>query len=200
MRNDEFYEAIKNRRSIYGIGDEEIVSQENIEEIVKYAVKHVPSAFNSQSGRVILLFGEEHNKLWDICEDSLRKIVPEDKFASTEEKIDGFRSGYGTVLFFEEMEIVESLQEQFPTYADNFPVWSDQSSGMLQYVIWTALEKEGLGVSLQHYNELIVDEVKEEWDLPESWRMVAQMPFGNIIEGPGEKEFEPIEKRVKVFK
>ncbi|MGM0603697.1 MAG: nitroreductase family protein [Bacillota bacterium] len=200
MKNDEFYEAIKNRRSIYNIGDKEIVSEKKIEEIVEYAVKHVPSAFNSQTGRIVLLFEEEHNKLWDICENSLREIVPEDKFASTEEKIDGFRSGYGTALFFEEMEIVKSLQERFPTYADNFPVWSDHSSGMLQYVIWTALEKEGLGASLQHYNELIVDQVKEEWDLPESWRMIAQMPFGNIVEGPDEKEFEPIEKRVKVFK
>jgi len=198
--NGEFYKAIKNRRSIYGISDEKVVAEEKIEEIVKYAVKHIPSAFNSQTGRVVLLFGDEHKRLWDICEDSLREIVPEEKFASTEEKIDGFRSGYGTALFFEEMEIVESLQERFPTYADNFPVWSDHSSGMLQYVIWTALEKEGLGASLQHYNELIVDKVKEEWSLPESWRMIAQMPFGNITEGPDEKEFEPIEKRVKVFK
>ena len=198
--NGEFYKAIKNRRSIYGISDEKVVAEEKIEEIVKYAVKHIPSAFNSQTGRVVLLFGDEHKRLWDICEDSLREIVPEEKFASTEEKIDGFRSGYGTALFFEEMEIVESLQERFPTYADNFPVWSDHSSGMLQYVIWTALEKEGLGASLQHYNELIVDKVKEEWSLPESWRMIAQMPFGNIVEGPDEKEFEPLEKRVKVFK
>src|SRR6056297_2965003 len=198
--NGEFYKAIKNRRSIYGISDEKVVAEEKIEEIVKYAVKHIPSAFNSQTGRVVLLFGDEHKRLWDICEDSLREIVPEEKFASTEEKIDGFRSGYGTAVFFEEMEIVESLQERFPTYADNFPVWSDHSSGMLQYVIWTALEKEGLGASLQHYNELIVDKVKKEWNLPESWRIVAQMPFGNVVEGPDEKEFESIEKRVKIFR
>ena len=30
---------------------------------------------------------------------------------------------------------------------------------MLQLVVWTALEAEGLGATLQHYNPLIDDEV-----------------------------------------
>ncbi|HHU93423.1 MAG TPA: nitroreductase family protein [Halanaerobiaceae bacterium] len=194
-----FLDAIKKRRSYYAIGEEEIVPVERIEELVKEAVKYVPSAFNSQSARVVILFGENHKKLWDITEETLRKIVPEGQFASTEKKMAGFRSGYGTVLFFEDDTVIRSMQKEFELYKDNFPVWANQSNGMLQFAVWTALELEGLGASLQHYNPLIDDEVKGEWNIPESWRLIAQMPFGNPTAEPGDKDFLPLEERVKVF-
>jgi len=196
----DFYNAVKERRTIYGISKETTISDERIEKVIKDAVKHTPSAFNSQSGRVIVLFGEKHNKLWDITKEALKRIVPEDKFASTEEKINSFHSGYGSVLFFDDYSIVESLQQQFPSYKDNFPVWSMQSNGMLQYVIWTSLENEGLGASLQHYNPLIDDEVKKEWHIPNNWKLIAQMPFGKPTAPASEKEFMPLEDRVKIFK
>ena len=113
--------------------------------------------------------------------------------------MDSFKAGYGTVLFFEDEAIVKSLQEQFALYADNFPIWSNQASGMHQLVVWTALEAEGLGASLQHYNPLIDDEVKKEWNIPENWKLIAQMPFGNPTASPGEKEFQPLEDRVKFY-
>jgi predicted oxidoreductase (fatty acid repression mutant protein) len=149
---------------------------------------------------VVLLLGNHHDRLWDIVKDALRKLVPADKFGSTEEKINSFKAGYATVLFFEDMSVVEELQKQFTLYKDNFPVWSLQSSGMHQFVIWTALEEEGLGASLQHYNEVIEADVKKEWNIPDSWKLLAQMPFGKPTAAPGEKEFLPLEDRVKVFK
>ncbi len=196
----DFYTAMKKRRTIYGISKETTVSDEKIEEVINEAVKYTPSAFNSQSARVVVLFGENHNRLWDITKDFLRKIVPIDHFASTEEKIDSFGSGYGTILFFEDMSVIESLQEQFVTYKDNFPLWSQQSNGMLQFVIWTALEMEGLGASLQHYNELIEDEVKKQWHISKDWKLIAQMPFGNPTAPAGDKDFMSLEERVKIFK
>ena len=60
-------------------------------------------------------------------------------------------------------------------------------------VVWAALEAEGLGASLQHYNPLIDDEVKKEWNIPGNWKLIAQMPFGNPTSPPGEKEFQPLE-------
>ena len=87
--------------------------------------------------------------------------MPAEKFSSTEEKINSFDAGYGTILFFEDNSIVEYLQKEFPTYKDNFPIWSQHTSGMHQFVIWTALESEGYGASLQHYNELIEEDVKK---------------------------------------
>lgn len=195
----DFNAALKERRSIYGISKDSPVSSDKITEIVQEAVKHTPSAFNSQSARVVVLFGDEHDKLWNITKETLKAIVPAEAFASTEEKLGSFQAGYGTVLFFEDNAVVAGLQEQFPLYQDNFPVWSLQSSGMLQFVVWTALAAEGLGASLQHYNPLIDEQVKATWELPETWKLLAQMPFGKPTAAPGEKQFKPLDERVKVF-
>ncbi|QQZ09969.1 nitroreductase family protein [Heyndrickxia vini] len=197
-KND-FYAAIENRRSIYGISSEAVVSNERIQEVINHAVKHTPSSFNSQTARVVVLTGENHTKLWNITTETLRKIVPAENFGSTEDKMNAFGSGYGTVLFFEDNSVVEGLQKQFPLYAENFPIWSLQSSGMLQHVIWTSLELEGFGASLQHYNPLIDDEVKKEWNIPSEWKLLAQMPFGKPTAPAGEKEFAPLEDRVKFY-
>lgn len=198
--NKDFYSAVADRRTFYGISKEVVASDERIKEVIEYAVKHTPSAFNSQSARVVLLLEKHHDKLWDIAKEALRKIVPADQFGSTEDKINSFCNGYGTVLFFEDNSVIESLQKQFATYKDNFPIWSQQSSGMHQYVIWTSLEIEGLGVSLQHYNELIEADVKTEWSIPSEWKLIGQMPFGQPTAQPDEKQFNPLEERIKIFK
>jgi len=196
----EFYTAVADRRTFYGISKQPVVSDDIIKGVIEHAVKNTPTAFNSQSARVVLLLEKHHDKLWDITKEALRKIVPADKFGPTEDKINSFRNGYGTVLFFEDNNVIESLQKQFVTYKDNFPIWSQQSSGMHQFVIWTSLEIEGFGVSLQHYNELIESEVKKEWNIPTNWKLIAQMPFGKPIAQPGDKQFQPLEERIKVFK
>lgn len=196
----DFYTAIKERRSYYGINKEVQVSDEKIKEIVEFAVKHTPSAFNSQTSRLVVLTGSAHDKLWDITTQALRKAVGDRDFSGTQQKMDSFKAGYGSVLFFEDESVVKSLQEQFATYADNFPIWSQQTSGMHQLVVWTALEAEGLGATLQHYNPLIDDEVKKEWEVPSNWKLIAQMPFGNPTAQPGDKEFKPLEDRIKFYK
>lgn len=196
----DFYTALKERRTYYGINKEVQVSDEKIKEIVEFAVKYTPSAFNSQTARLVVLFGEAHDKLWDITTETLRKVVGDGDFSGTQQKMDSFKAGYGTVLFFEDEAIVKSLQEKFAAYAENFLIWSHQASGMHQLVVWTGLEAEGLGASLQHYNPLIDDEVKQEWNVPANWKLIAQMPFGNPTAAPGEKEFQPLEERVKFHK
>lgn len=198
--NKDFYNAVADRRTIYGISKEKVTTDEVIKEIIEQAVKNTPSAFNSQSARVVLLLEKHHDKLWNITKETLRKIVPADKFGPTEDKINSFSNGYGIVLFFEDTSVVESFQKNFALYKDNFPIWSQQSSGMHQYVIWTALEIEGFGVSLQHYNELIEADVKKEWNIPSSWKLIAQMPFGKPTAQPDEKQFQPLEERIKIFK
>lgn len=195
-----YFSAVEDRRTYYGISKESDISDERIAELVNHAAKHAPTAFNSQGARVILLLGEQHDKLWNITKEALRKIVPADNFASTEEKINSFQNGYGTVLYFEDQQVIENLQEKFALYKDNFPVWAQQSNGILQYIIWTGLEIEGFGVSLQHYSELIEADVKKEWNIPENWKLIGQMPFGKPTAQPNKKEYQPLEDRVKVFK
>lgn len=200
MSSSNFLETIQKRRSIYGISKDPVISDEKIEEIVGQAILHTPSSFNSQSARVVVLLGEQSDKLWKLTTETLRKIVPADSFDSTEQRMQAFGAGYGTVLFFEDQNVVKGLQEQFAAYSDNFPIWSNQSSGMLQFVVWTALAQEGLGATLQHYNPLIDDEVKQEWNIPGEWKLIAQMPFGKVAAEAGEKAFQPLEDRLKVIK
>lgn len=200
MKKD-FKEAVNNRRSIYNIDDKINLSDKEIQDIINFAVLHVPSAFNSQSTRIVLLLGERHKKLWNIVKATIKKMVSEETFKVTEAKINGaFASGYGTILFFEDMNVVEGLQKAFPSYSDNFPGWSLQTSAMHQFAIWTMLEDAGLGASLQHYNPIIDEEVIKTWNLNPKWKLIAQMPFGNPTQPAGEKEFMPLEDRVKVFK
>ena len=196
-----FKEALKHRRTYYAITNQSPISDKEIEEIIDFAVTHVPSAFNSQSTRVVLLLGDNHRKLWQIVKNTLWKIVTPEAFKNTEAKIDhSFASGYGTVLFFEDQNVVQDLQNKFISYKDNFPGWAMQTSAMHQLAIWTMLEDAGLGVSLQHYNPLIDETVYAEWKLDPKWELVAQMPFGTPTEGPGPKEIKPLDKRVLVFK
>lgn len=196
---NEFMKAVQNRRSIYGISNEEVLSIETIKELIEAAVNHVPTAFNAQTGRVILLTGDSHRKLWNIALNQLKAVTPPDNFPSTQAKMDSFSAGYGTILYFEEQKTITALQNKFPLYSENFPKWSEQSSGMLQFALWTALEQEGLGVTLQHYNPLIDEEVSKTFHVPDSWRLIAQMPFGKPLAPAGDKTFLPIESRVKIF-
>ena len=195
-----FLQAVENRRSIYAIGRGTSVSDEEILELARRSVKASPSAFNSQGARVAVLFGRQHETLWNDTLEVLRGMAPAEGFSKTEEKIASFRAGRGTVLFFEDQGVVKSLQNRFALYRDTFPVWSLESSGMLQLVVWTALEDAGLGASLQHYNPLIDEKVRGAWKLPAEWKLLAQMPFGSAEGAPGPKETLPVEDRVKVFR
>ena len=192
--------SIQDRRSYYAIGKSKNVSDDEIIEIIKHGLSHTPTAFNSQTGRILLLLGEEHDKLWDITKEILKTVVPADNFAPTEEKINSFKNGYGTVLYFEDQETVRNLEQQFPLYAANFAGWSLQASGMLQYGIWMMLENAGLGANLQHYNPLIDEKVKSTWNIPEQWKLIGEMPFGGITGEPKNKTFLPIEDRLKISK
>ena len=70
---------------------------------------------------------------------------------------------------------------------------------MLQFSIWCALAGVGIGASLQHYNPIIDADVRTTFKVPATWRMIAQMPFGEILSAPQDKTIEPLEKRFKVL-
>jgi len=168
------------RRTVYALGKTLPVSDEAVIEIIKEAIRQAPSAFNSQSSRALILLGKEHEKFWELTREQLKKRVPADKFQPTSDKIDGFAAAAGSVLFFEDQNVVKTLQEKFPAYADNFPVWSEHSTGIAQYAVWLALSEIGLGVNLQHYNPLVDEDVQAEWNVPASWKLRAQLNFGSI--------------------
>lgn len=200
MSVETLHTIAETRRSIYMLNDQLPVSKDEVVKLVEHAVLHTPSSFNSQSSRLVVLFGEDHQKLWQITEDLLRAMVNDgEKFKSTADKMAMFKAGAGTILYFEDQSVVKGLQEQFPLYAHNFPVWAEHTSAMHQYAIWNALAALNIGANLQHYNGVIDEKVAETWNIDSNWKLIAQMVFGGIAAPAGEKTFEPIEKRLKVY-
>ncbi|MBE0408020.1 nitroreductase family protein [Psychrobacter sp. AOP22-C1-22] len=196
----DFQQLAEKRRSIYTLSDQLPVSNDEVVKLIEHAVLHTPSAFNSQSARLVVLFGDDHKKLWDITEETLKVIVNDDeKFQGTKDKIAGFRAGAGTIMFFEDKGVVRNMQEAAPLYADKFPIWAHQTSAMHQYVIWTALASIDVGANLQHYNPVIDQRVADEWNIADDWELNAQMVFGAIEQPAGDKEFQPADARMKVF-
>ncbi|WP_298640234.1 nitroreductase family protein [uncultured Cardiobacterium sp.] len=191
-------QAAETRRSVYALNRSLPLPAAEVSAIIEHAVRHTPSAFNSQSTRLLVLFGAEHEKLWGIAENALRAVVPAENFAPTAEKLAGFRAAAGTILFYEDQSVIEGLQAQFPAYADNFPVWADHADAMHQYAIWTTLAAAGIGANLQHYNPLIDAEVAKTWDIPAHWHLRAELVFGGIAAPAGEKKYEDIAPRLRV--
>lgn len=95
--NTGFLDAVHARRTYYSLNKTSPIPDSRIEEIARVAIKDVPSSFNSQSARMVVLLKDEHDKFWDTTKGILKAIVPEDSWSHTEQRINGFRAGYGTV-------------------------------------------------------------------------------------------------------
>ena len=195
-------DAIKDRRTYYQLQNTSPVSDEEIQSIIEHVLLYAPSAFNSQSARMVLLLGDNHKKMWEIAKDELKKVSKsEEAFKATEDKVNAsFASGYGTILFFEDKTVIKGLQSSLPTMSEKFSQWSEHSSAITQILTWIALESVGFGASLQHYNPLIDESIKKEWSINEDWELIAQMPFGMPAGEPGEKTHVALEDRLVVVK
>lgn len=193
-------EALKTRRSFYNINRDILVSEETILSLIEETVKYTPSAFNSESQRVVVLLNEKHEQVWEMIKAAIKKLVPENEFKKSEDKINAFKAGYGTILFFDDAKTTEALIEKFPLYKSNFLKWAIEQNGMLQGNVWVGLSEMGIGASLQHYNELIEEQVKTAFNIDKSWTLQAQMPFGNIVTRPDVKPKKSLSERMVVLK
>jgi uncharacterized protein len=194
--------AVGDRRTIYNLSKETTISDERLEELVQKVLLAVSSAFNTQSSRIVVLLGDQHKKLWDIARAAVapRMAGDEAKAAATEQKMASFAGGYGTILFFEDPATYDPLQA-FALYKDKFESWRDQTSGMHQLLLWTALEAEGLGANIQHYNPLIDEEVRKIWNFDANWKLISQMVIGKPVgDRPKPKETKPVERRYLIIK
>ncbi len=196
----ELRDVISARRSNYDLGRNVKMSDEEIIGIIEDAVRYSPSAYDSQTQRVAVMFGYEHEAVWDITEAALRAKIGDQRYSGkTEEKINSFRSAYGTVLFFDDMTKTMEAGNRYPSNVGNFPFWAQQANGILQYAVWIMLTDVGIGASIQHYNPLIDTKIRERWDLSSDWKLLAQMPFGSIESEPQERVMADVEERMKVF-
>ncbi len=184
-------EALSKRRTYYNIEKSIPVSEETLLETIDKVVELVPDANNMKSARVVVALGKKQDELWDLIYDVYGGQV-------SREKIDSFKKGYGTILYFYDNAVLRKMQEKIPLFADNFPLWANQANGMLQFSLWTALRELNIGASLQHYNPIIDIPVKKLFDLPPEWKLVAQMPFGSFSSEPEAKPAENIRERVLI--
>ena len=191
------FESLAKRHSAYNIDKKSSLTNDEVVKLVQDAALLTPSSFNSQSPRMVVLFGDENEKFWDITREELRKVAPAEGFERTVQKLENFK-GQGTILFYTDEATVKDLEEKFPLYAHNFPLWAMHENGMLQLVIWSALAENGIGASLQHYNPVVDAAVVEEFGVDPSWKLIAQMPFGADLGEKTEKDKLPIETRVIV--
>lgn len=192
-------ELVKNRRSQYAIGNNTDLTNEEIAERITEIVRDVPTASNSQTTRIAIVFGEENVKLWDHILDVQKDVMPEEMWGMMSGVMEGAKGGVGTILFFEDLDAVEKM----PTSPARVEVYKQNNNANAQYATWLALTDLGLGGSLQHmnvgYEQGFDKSVKELLDLPERWEMQAQMPFGSI-EGENEpKEYIADSERVVVI-
>jgi predicted oxidoreductase (fatty acid repression mutant protein) len=194
----ELKETIIKRRSIRKLKKSNDVDREVIEKILRTSM-YVPSAFNMQSYRIVALNGKNHDDLWDIVEEMLIEKMGKEKYIErgTGKKIQGFRGGNGTLLVFEDENVLDEKREKFKSYREQVPSWSYQGSGILQYAIWLQLVDIGLSASLQHYNPMIDERVKERFQIDDSWSLISQIPYGLGDEELEPREFVPFEQIVR---
>lgn len=194
-----FTELVKNRRTQYVIGKNTELSNEEITTYITNIVKDVPTAFNSQTTRVAIVFGEESVKLWDHILDVQKDVLQGEMWDMMSGVMEGAKNGIGTVLFFEDLEAVKAM----PVNGTRGEAYKQNNNANTQYATWLGLTQLGLGGSLQHFNvgyEQGFDKsVKKLLGLPEHWELQAQMPFGSIEGVVAEKEYIADNDRVRVI-
>ncbi|WVR03457.1 hypothetical protein IAU60_000448 [Kwoniella sp. DSM 27419] len=202
-----FFEAIENRRSYYALKKETTLSNAQLQEIVEKAVKYAPTSFNGQQARAVLVTGKAHENLWEkIKAAHLATLNGDEKQIGfwTNKMDTEYKAAYGTVAFFDDQQVLNGLIGKMPFLAQAFPTWAQNSAGILQYIVWTALEAEGHGASLQHFAAMSPDTqtaITDAVGVPPTWISTALLPFGVPAGPPGkqgvEKSFVPVEERTK---
>ena len=84
----DFISLIQKRRSIYNLGQKSDISQKKIIQTITECIKQTPSAFNSQTGRIVVLFNSPYKEFWISTKNTLKKITPHK-----------LRSTFGTELY-----------------------------------------------------------------------------------------------------
>ena len=194
-----FIDQLKKRRSIYALGKRVHYSQAYLCEIIQEAVRSCPSAYDSQSTRIAVLFADAHHQFWEIVKQVQRQHVPEHIYEGVELKLNQCAEAYGTILFYEDQSVIQQLQKKMPLNSEDFSAWSEQTSGMAQFAVWATLADSGLGASLQHYNPLIDEKVAEHFDIDKNWLLRAQLCFGSIEQTVEEKLQQLDQYRFKIL-
>lgn len=93
-----FQEAIAGRRSIYSLNKNTPISDEKLIQTIETITSNVPSSFNTQSTRLVVLLKDEHDKFWDLVEHVLQpNLTSDEQRQKTGGRLGMFKAAYGTV-------------------------------------------------------------------------------------------------------
>lgn len=178
-----FLKSIATRRTIYALKPElpSALSIADVQKTIQAIIKDTPTAFNSGVNHAVILTGATHKSVWGSVTDAIEAEAGKKRPASVRDE------AYGSVIFFTDDKITEGLQEGFPAFASAFPDFAAHANGAAQMFAWTALEEDGLGAHLQHYNGYVKAALAGK--VPEHWTVQAQLCFGTPAAPAGEKTF-----------
>src|SRR6187402_2160574 len=96
-----FLDMLVARRTNFALRADAAICNRRIEEVVTVALRHVPSPFNTQTSRIILLLGRDHKKLWDITMEVILPRLEGSQLEASKLKLDNFKRAHGTVSAFQ---------------------------------------------------------------------------------------------------
>ncbi|KAM0548181.1 hypothetical protein ACHAPJ_009979 [Fusarium lateritium] len=206
VTTDQWLTAAKYRRTVYGLKDTSPVPDSRIEEIVREVISFAPSSYNTQPGRYTLVLGEKHKQLWDVVVENaapVLKAAGPHVWAAMEPRFQRFKNAYGSLVFWTRGQSLQESKEKHKSAAQLIDSFADHSGGMAQILLWTALELEGFGASLQHTGASPPVEValKQFLGVPDDYHFQANMVFGEPAqEFPEVPEKLPIDETLTVLK
>ncbi|KAK7420787.1 hypothetical protein QQX98_002591 [Neonectria punicea] len=195
---DKYLAEIKSRRTCYSLEATSPVTDARIVEIAQEVTKHTPSSFNCQSTRLVVLLRDEHVKFWEIAKQCFKATMSEDTYKDYEKKLSQRQGGYGTILLFEDLDVIRRYQTQNTRFTWHLLQFSEHNNAMQAFNLWTALSLEGLGCNLQHINPVVDQRIVGQWNISPQWSLKAQLVFGTPAGAPAEKTFAPVEDRLFV--
>ena len=195
----QFTDLVQSRRTRYAIGNNTELTKEEITARLREVAREIPTASNSQTSRLVLVFGENNEKLWGHILDVQKDVMPAEMWEMMSGVMLGAKGAVGTVLFFEDLDAVEAM----PAKGERAETYKQHNNANVQFATWLALTELGLGASLQHMNvghkEGYDKSILELLDLPANYELVAQMPFGSIEGDANPKEYIADDVRVQVI-
>ncbi|KAL3471418.1 Nitroreductase-like protein [Aspergillus californicus] len=181
---DQYFSLIHQRRTYYSLSNQSPVTDERIREVVERGLLDSPSSLNGRTSRAVVLLGVEHQKLWDIALQVLKATFPAVIWPKYEQKLNDRKAAYGTILLYEDRTALHGLQTKVPMFAAHIDQFSEHNHAILAFDLWTALELEGFGANLQHFNPWIDVAVAAHWNIPAVWSLKAQLVFRNPTAEP----------------